>query len=65
MEMQCGQSKGDHLAVRAVGVAWLCLSGGECPSQGYPGAARRLGRDGEKGIWKWMGGWTPGLSPAP
>lgn len=42
--MQCGQSKRDHQAVRTVGVAWLCLSGGECPSQGYPGAVRRLGR---------------------
>lgn len=49
--IQCGQSKGDHPALRAVGVGWFCLGGDECLSWGHPGTVRRLGGDGvDKGI---------------
>lgn len=44
--MQCGQSKEDNPAVRAIGEEVRALPP---PSQGHPGLLRSLGRDGAEG----------------
>lgn len=51
--MQCGQSKGDDLAVGAIGVEVRALPP---PLWVYPSSVRSLGRDGVEGLQRWLKG---------